>query len=277
MRYFIDKEKKYFDDLLFHLRAHNKSFTGEKTKESKHIYVFDNEKLVGYGNPGSSWDWAGIGNLYYTSLDVLRAIVSTTCDIFKGKIVGISAYTPIEERKDDLLKVGYYVDSVGYAVKRLGQLYILYLKDINYTFEHNYKVNVLDEELKEHKEFLTKYQEKYAKKNNLNITVNEELYVALEDKEFAGGIFIQQSQDSLYVDLLAVNPKYKGKKVGTKLMEYAERYARDKFLEYVDLGTASFQARPFYEKLGYKVTHTKKDQPKGFECYKMVKFLDYEE
>jgi hypothetical protein len=47
IRYLVDKEKKYTEDLLFTLRAHNKSCTGEKANESLYIYVIKNDQLLG--------------------------------------------------------------------------------------------------------------------------------------------------------------------------------------------------------------------------------------
>ena len=43
--YQIDKDDKYLEELLVHLRAHNKSFTGEKTREINYIYVVKNNQL----------------------------------------------------------------------------------------------------------------------------------------------------------------------------------------------------------------------------------------
>ena len=273
MEYFIDKERKYFDDLLFHLRAHNKSITGPKEKIFRHIYIYDNDQLVGYASAGASWDWVGAGTYYYQSIDILKTLISEICKEFKDLVVGFKAFTVVEEFKNDLLQSGFYLDATLYAEKRLGQRYYLDLEDINYSFEHNYKVVIKEEELEEHKEFIKKYNEDYEKTHDLNVTQNEILYVAIENDEFVGGVSCQEYQESLHVHLLATNNKYKGQGVGTKLMNYIEDYARSKNLEFIDLGTASFQARPFYEKLGYKVVHTRKNQPVGFECYQLVKML----
>ncbi len=77
----------------------------------------------------------------------------------------------------------------------------------------------------------------------------------------------------MYIDLLVVDDNYRGYGIGSKLMRLIEVEARERNLVYIDLGTAEFQAKGFYEKLGYEVVVTKKDQPKGFNCYTMVKVL----
>ena len=91
---------------------------------------------------------------------------------------------------------------------------------------------------------------------------------------FCGGIYLEIYQDYLYIDLLAVNKEYKGQGIGTKLMQYADDYARKHNFEMINVGTTEFQARPFYEKLGYQVVFTRQNNPKGFECYSLNKKLE---
>jgi ribosomal protein S18 acetylase RimI-like enzyme len=76
---------------------------------------------------------------------------------------------------------------------------------------------------------------------------------------------------SLYTHLLAVNQAYRGNQIGKKLMSFAEEEAKKRNIHLLDVGTASFQAKPFYEKLGYSVIYTRKNNPKGYECYTLVK------
>ena len=52
-----------------------------------------------------------------------------------------------------------------------------------------------------------------------------------------------------------------------------ERLAHERRCSYCYLDTFSFQARPFYEKLGYKVFGTLEDHPKGHTHYFMKKAL----
>jgi hypothetical protein len=41
----------------------------------------------------------------------------------------------------------------------------------------------------------------------------------------------------------------------------------------ITLGTAEFQAKPFYEKLGYEVVGLRKESPKGYVSYSLRKDL----
>ena len=65
-----------------------------------------------------------------------------------------------------------------------------------------------------------------------------------------------------------------GRGVGRTLMQRAEAYARRKGCAIMHLDTLSFQARGFYEKLGYTVYGTITGFPNGSERYYLVKYLD---
>ncbi len=55
--------------------------------------------------------------------------------------------------------------------------------------------------------------------------------------------------------------------------EAAENFAKAKGFSYIRTETLSFQARPFYEKLGYKLFGELPDYPKGHTTYCLVKAL----
>ena len=57
------------------------------------------------------------------------------------------------------------------------------------------------------------------------------------------------------------------------ILHEVERIAREKGCRVVTLGTASYMARPFYEKHGYTVFTTLK-KPNGYISYSLVKYLD---
>ena len=58
-----------------------------------------------------------------------------------------------------------------------------------------------------------------------------------------------------------------------KLMAEAERYARSKGFRFMRTETVDFQAKPFYEKLGYEVFGQLADFPAGHTTYCLVKRL----
>ncbi|SRR6266566_7647059 len=67
----------------------------------------------------------------------------------------------------------------------------------------------------------------------------------------------------LHVDHLWVAEAARGAGHGAKLMKNAEDYARSRGAIAASLETYSFQARPFYERLGYEVCGTIEGYPPG--------------
>ena len=77
----------------------------------------------------------------------------------------------------------------------------------------------------------------------------------------------------LEVRILWVSELVRGKGWGDRLMDAAEAYAKERGCEGVLLDTFSFQARPFYERRGYKVFGTIDDYPTGHSRYFLTKRL----
>jgi ribosomal protein S18 acetylase RimI-like enzyme len=75
----------------------------------------------------------------------------------------------------------------------------------------------------------------------------------------------------LHVTFLWVAEAYRGRGWGIALLRQAEECALARDCRNVYLETHSFQARPFYEKLGYEVFGTLEDFPPGHAKYFMRK------
>jgi ribosomal protein S18 acetylase RimI-like enzyme len=88
-----------------------------------------------------------------------------------------------------------------------------------------------------------------------------------------GGIRATAFWNYCTIELLWLSDEARGKGIGTKLMSQAESYAQDNGFEYIRTETLSFQAKPFYQKLGYEVYGELKDYPTGHTMYCLVKKL----
>ena len=88
-----------------------------------------------------------------------------------------------------------------------------------------------------------------------------------------GGIRAAAFWNYCIIELLWLSGETRGQGVGTKLMEAAENFAKGKGFNYMRTETLSFQAKPFYEKCGYKVFGELIDHPKGHTTYCLVKEL----
>ena len=57
----------------------------------------------------------------------------------------------------------------------------------------------------------------------------------------------------MYIQMLWVDESLRGKDVGTQLITEAEEEAKARGCRYALVDTFSFQARPFYERMGYNM------------------------
>jgi len=99
------------------------------------------------------------------------------------------------------------------------------------------------------------------------------LLLKSDDGETTGGLWGRSAYEWLFVELLFVPESLRGAGVGTGLMRQAEQIARDRRCTGVWLDTFSFQALPFYQKLGYTVFGELKDHPRGISQYWLQKRL----
>jgi len=77
----------------------------------------------------------------------------------------------------------------------------------------------------------------------------------------------------LRIDLLWVSDALRGQGAGTGLIAAAEAEARARGCCYAQVDTASFQARPFYEKLGYQLRFSLDNYPRHHQRHYLTKSL----
>jgi GNAT superfamily N-acetyltransferase len=95
-----------------------------------------------------------------------------------------------------------------------------------------------------------------------------------ENGEVLGGLLGDIWAAWLHVRTLAVAAPVRGRGFGKELMKRAEHYSVERGCTDAFLDTFSFQARSFYEKLGYQVFGTLENHPAGHQHYFMTKNLD---
>jgi GNAT superfamily N-acetyltransferase len=89
--------------------------------------------------------------------------------------------------------------------------------------------------------------------------------------KISGGLAGHGAYDWMFVQYLFVPEELRGHGVGRAVMQRAEEWARTEGLIGIWLDTFDFQARPFYEKLGFSVFGTIDDHPVGGKRYFMRK------
>jgi GNAT superfamily N-acetyltransferase len=90
--------------------------------------------------------------------------------------------------------------------------------------------------------------------------------------EVKGGIYALSWAGMLFIKWLWIDEAYRRHGHGRKLMAAAEEEGRRRGCTAVWLDTFEFQARPFYEKLGYSQFGTL-DYPAGFKRFFLQKAL----
>ena len=102
------------------------------------------------------------------------------------------------------------------------------------------------------------------------------LKIENENGEIIGGCVATAYEyhwSRMFLNELWVDERYRHHGIGSMILREVERIARDKGCRVVTLGTASYMARPFYEKHGYTVFTTIKT-PNSYISYSLVKYLD---
>ena len=102
------------------------------------------------------------------------------------------------------------------------------------------------------------------------------LKVENENGEIIGGCIAEAYEyhwSRVLLEELWVDERYRHQGIGSMIIREVERIAREKNCRVVTLGTASYMARPFYEKHGFTVFTTLKNA-NGYISYSLVKYLD---
>jgi ribosomal protein S18 acetylase RimI-like enzyme len=99
------------------------------------------------------------------------------------------------------------------------------------------------------------------------------LYLRNVHGETLGGLLGSAWGGWLRISFLWIDEAVRGRDWGTRLMDQAEGFARERGCHSVELDTHSFQARPFYERRGYEVFGTLDDYPKGHKKFFLRKKL----
>jgi GNAT superfamily N-acetyltransferase len=114
--------------------------------------------------------------------------------------------------------------------------------------------------------------------NDASVGPTERRQVAIVLRDAAGtitgGLYGKIGYRWLFVEFLAIAPEHKGQGIGRDLMQQAETLARDAGCIGMWLDTFSFQARGFYEKLGFAQFGTIDDFPPGHARFFLSKRID---
>lgn len=93
------------------------------------------------------------------------------------------------------------------------------------------------------------------------------------DGEIQGGLRATCYWNTLHIELLWIAAEARSRGLGREIIECAEIYALENRCSKAFVETTSWQAKPFYEKHGYKLIATLNDRPKGHASHYLAKSL----
>lgn len=98
-------------------------------------------------------------------------------------------------------------------------------------------------------------------------------FVANDKGYFAGAIVVELFWGALHVKYIYVDDEYRGKGVGSKLMDCALKYGQSNRCPFAFVETMSFQALDFYRKVGFELEFTRSGYKHGTSFHYLRKPL----
>lgn len=99
------------------------------------------------------------------------------------------------------------------------------------------------------------------------------LFLRDQSGRILGGLLGETAWEWLHISIVWIDESARGQGYGTRLLSEAEAEARRRGCHSVHLDTMSFQALPFYERLGYSLWGTLDDHPTGHQRHFLRKAL----
>jgi GNAT superfamily N-acetyltransferase len=121
--------------------------------------------------------------------------------------------------------------------------------------------------------FETRLAEFNAERWEVKVKVPIVVRVTNDKGEITAGCAGKTFGSWLMIDNLWVREDMRGHDLGSKILAQIESAAKARGVKYVLLDTLNFQARPFYEKHGYKVQWTQEHYPRDGRKFFMSKEL----
>lgn len=100
-------------------------------------------------------------------------------------------------------------------------------------------------------------------------------FIVYDDEILIGGAIGFIEYEWYFLDKLYIDEKYRGNGIGKMIINNIEKFAKENLLVGIRMGTWDFQAKLFYEKLGYKVFGEIKDCPPNTIHYDLKKVFSY--
>lgn len=145
-----------------------------------------------------------------------------------------------------------YRKSIKDDIPCINNLFIEMIKTVNKKME--------EEGIKPYKELEKGYEEGYL--DTFYDNPNRCIYIALDENAIVGYISICTLDGYIYLDDYSVTHDYRGKGIGTKLLDLAINYAHDKDINDVltHVESSNKESIEFYKNKGFKLVETQENR-----------------
>jgi GNAT superfamily N-acetyltransferase len=262
----------YNDELIAMLRRHNRQFTDDMSPEAGYLVAWNNDAIVGIVRYTKSWNWVGWKEFHTSDPSVVNALVDALWDRYPAA-GGILHYTDDATRITLLQEGGFHITGVLPATPLMGAYHYLNAPCSKGPVDPNIRIQDTSELGSMAKSWWDVQDASWRVRTG---PIPEEIphcLVLTNDDTLLGGVLASQTLDTLHVSILVVDESIRGRGMGRRLMEELEAIARSRGIVQISLGTTTFQARGFYERLGYRHVMTQKECPKEHDCFTLVKVL----
>lgn len=272
LKFIEDKDFHYNEDIINSLHAYNRSQAGDREKDSRIFYVIDDDELVGACHTKQESDWCHIKKIYYNDIDILKALMNDVKNYYREKVEGIQFNSILEDKINDFIKIGF--DEHGFLRNMAEGLDQVFLLDTNLKeqdLDNQYEIKSTKKPIPEYDKTVKKELKKIRKSLDFSTEVVDLQYVVLDGDKFVGGIYGNFQYDYLFINILFVDKKYRGRRIASTLMELIESESARRGVHRIYLTTFEFQALGLYKKRGYKVAMEIDDYPIGFKEFTLYK------
>ncbi len=274
LKFIEDKDFSYNEEIIKRLHEYNKSQTGGREKDSRIFYVMDDGILVGACHTKQESDWCHIRKIYYKDPDVLKALMNDVKEYYKDNVVGIQFNSILEDRINDFIALGF--DDHGVLkdmAKGMDKVFLLDKDFEEHELDKSYQSTSTKKPIPNYDNKVRKELKKIRKSLDFSTEVVDLQYVVLDGDKFIGGIYGNFQYEYLFINILFVDKKYRGRRIASTLMELIESESARRGVKNIYLTTFEFQALGLYKKRGYKVVMVIEDYPKGFKEYTVYKHI----
>lgn len=98
-------------------------------------------------------------------------------------------------------------------------------------------------------------------------------FIKDENKQIIGGLTALYCYQSIDIDALWIHPQYRNLSLGKELMLNAENYAKKRNCKFITICTMDFEAREYYQKLGFVIEFKRDGYEKDSSLYYLKKEL----